>query len=76
MEPLEFLVFTQQIERKLGRERKSVDSRHFDRTIDIDILFTEPEVRIESEKLMLPHPKMHNRPFVMVPLQEILQKNA
>ena len=76
MNPLDFLLFTQQIERKLGRERKSIDGCHFDRIIDIDILFTEPEIRIESEKLTLPHPKMHNRPFVMLPLQEILQKNA
>ena len=86
MEPLEFLLFTQQIERELGRERKSVNGEHFDREIDIDILLAYPSqpislsayqsISLSTPELTLPHPKMHNRPFVMLPLQEILQKNA
>ena len=86
MKPLEFLLFTQQIERELGRKRKSVNGEHFDREIDIDILLAYPAhpvnlstsqpICLSTPELTLPHPKMHNRPFVMLPLQEILQKNA
>lgn len=68
------LRLTQSIERQLGRTRKSVHGQHFDREIDIDILMGE--VQICTADLQLPHPKMHERDFVMVPLQEILQKNA
>jgi 2-amino-4-hydroxy-6-hydroxymethyldihydropteridine diphosphokinase len=40
------------------------------RTIDIDILLYANEV-INSENLVVPHPRMHQRNFVLVPLQEI-----
>ena len=74
LEPMALLRLTQSIERQLGRTRKSVHGQHFDREIDIDILMGE--VQICTADLQLPHPKMHERDFVMVPLQEILQKNA
>ncbi len=41
------------------------------RTIDIDIL-TVGDVRISDERLTIPHPLMHERDFVMVPLSEIM----
>ncbi len=74
LEPMALLRLTQSIERQLGRTRKSVHGQHFDREIDIDILMGE--VQICTADLQLPHPKMRERDFVMVPLQEILQKNA
>lgn len=40
------------------------------RVIDIDILF-HGEARLKTGKLTLPHPLMHERPFVLLPLQEI-----
>lgn len=71
LDPFEFLHFTQQIERELGRERKSANGKHFDRTIDIDILFTEPKVSVETDELTLPHKEMNHRSFVKVPLSEL-----
>lgn len=71
LEPLAFLRFTQEIEHRLGRTRKSVNGEHFDREIDIDILFTEPEVCINTDELTLPHKEIDNRPFVKVPLSEL-----
>lgn len=83
LEPLDLLHLTQDIERQLGRTRKSVNGQHFDREIDIDILLAfNPSpmgggwVGATTADLHLPHPKMLERDFVMVPLQEILQKNA
>lgn len=71
LSPMDFLHFTQSIERQLGRTRKSENGQHFDREIDIDILFTKPEMRMETEELTLPHKKMEERTFVKVPLKEL-----
>ena len=86
LEPLDLLYLTQDIERQLGRTRKSVNGQHFDREIDIDLLLAylnsslhhsiNSSLQICRADLHLPHPKMLERDFVMVPLQEILQKNA
>ena len=65
LSPMEVLDETQQIERELGRTEKNV---YHDRTIDIDILIYEQEgqsVRMETERLTLPHPRMEKRDFVM-----------
>lgn len=65
------------IERKLGREvrppRFNPDGSRLysNRPIDIDILLYG-DVRIDSGELTVPHPRMHKRPFVMVPLEEII----
>lgn len=56
------------IETKLGRERPY---RFAPRTIDIDIVFYENEV-INDENLVLPHPRMKERAFVLVPMMDIL----
>lgn len=66
----EVLRLTQEIERELGRRRKSLNGIHFDRTIDIDLLQYGSLV-LETEKLTLPHPEMGKRTFVMQPLAEI-----
>jgi len=56
-----------EIESQLGRQR----TEHWGpRTIDIDILFYENEI-INTPKLTLPHPRLHERNFVLVPLMEI-----
>ena len=67
---LEILHITQDIERQLGRTRKSIDGRHFDRTIDIDLLQYD-HICCQTTELTLPHPKMGEREFVMQPLAEI-----
>jgi 2-amino-4-hydroxy-6-hydroxymethyldihydropteridine diphosphokinase len=58
-----------QIETDLGRTRKT-STDYADRNIDIDILLYEQEIII-SKNLMIPHSKMLERKFVMIPLVEI-----
>ena len=67
--PMELLRLTQQIEREMGRTQKSDGSYH-DRNIDIDILLYGNEV-VHHEDLVVPHPLMQQRLFVMQPLAEI-----
>ncbi len=67
--PEQCLNITQEIERKLGRKAKSVDS-YEDRPIDIDLLSYD-NLNINTPELTLPHPRMHEREFVMIPLKEI-----
>lgn len=69
--PLELLDLTQDIERRLGRTKKSSDRVYHDRTIDIDLLIYEG-VEMQTPRLTLPHPLMQERDFVMIPLREIL----
>lgn len=63
----------QRIERELGREEKSSDGVYHDRLIDIDMLMFD-DVQLSDDRLTLPHPHMHERDFVMVPLREIMEK--
>lgn len=70
LEPLEILAQTEAVERELGRNRKSVNRMYQDRTLDIDILLVEGCV-LYSEVLTIPHPRMHERLFVLEPLSEI-----
>lgn len=67
--PMELLHLTQQIEQEMGRTQKSDGSYH-DRIIDIDILLYGNEI-IHTEELVVPHPLMQQRLFVMQPLAEI-----
>ena len=84
--PEDILRITQQIEREMGRTEKSVNGVYHDRVMDIDLLkaltpsnspfkgenYTEgEEVVCCTETLTLPHPRMHERDFVMVPLREV-----
>lgn len=57
------------IEKSLGRQRKKT-KEYQNRNIDIDILLFNDEI-ILSESLIVPHPKMLERKFVLVPLAEI-----
>lgn len=71
LNPYELLKVLKQLERDLGRTRKSHDGVHYDRTIDIDILLYD-NLEINSDELQIPHPRMWERDFVMRPLKEIL----
>ncbi len=71
LNPYELLKVLKQLERDLGRTRKSHDGVHYDRTIDIDILLYD-NLEVNSEELQIPHPRMWERDFVMRPLKEIL----
>jgi 2-amino-4-hydroxy-6-hydroxymethyldihydropteridine diphosphokinase len=68
--PHELLALTQQIERELGRLSNSDDKAYSDRTIDIDIILYD-KVILQTPDLILPHPLMHKRLFVLQPLAEI-----
>lgn len=67
LSPLDLLDQCQQIERELGRKRAI---RFGPRTIDLDILLYNQENR-QTERLILPHPRMHERAFVLIPLHEL-----
>ena len=75
--PHQLLRVTQKIEREMGRTRKSivmVDGQpqvdYHDRIIDIDILLYD-DITVDTPTLKIPHPLMHERDFVMIPLSEI-----
>ncbi|MFT3868123.1 MAG: 2-amino-4-hydroxy-6-hydroxymethyldihydropteridine diphosphokinase [Nibricoccus sp.] len=65
--PHELLAHCLAIEKKLGRVRAE---RWGPRTIDLDVLWYE-NVALEDSSLTLPHPRMKERAFVLVPLAEI-----
>ncbi len=64
------LNFTQQIEKKLGRDKKSTSKIYEDRVIDIDILDFEDTI-LATKKLTIPHPELTKRLFVLLPLKEV-----
>ena len=65
--PLQLLHALLRIERELGRRRITP---HGPRTIDLDILFYGSSV-IRSKELQVPHPRLPERRFVLVPLAQI-----
>ena len=69
-EPSNLLEHLLRIEDQMGRKR---DQAWGPRNIDLDILFYD-DVVINSDRLTLPHPRMHQRRFVLVPLAEIAPK--
>ena len=71
MSPERVLEVTQKIERELGRTAKSVAGQYHDRTIDIDLLLYD-DLCIDMPGLQIPHPRMFERDFVMIPLREIM----
>ncbi len=83
--PREVLRLTQKIERDMGRKKPlggqspsathrtegTVPKRQYkDRPIDIDILLYD-DITVDEPDLKIPHPLMHERDFVMIPLNEI-----
>jgi 2-amino-4-hydroxy-6-hydroxymethyldihydropteridine diphosphokinase len=70
LDPRELLDKISRIERELGRERRKDQDKWGPRTIDVDILFYGKRV-IRDKGLEIPHPELHKRAFVLVPLLEI-----
>lgn len=68
LNPTDCLNTIQQIEKEVGRVRK--DQQYVSRIIDIDILFYNDLVR-DTELLEIPHPRMIDRNFVLIPMNEI-----
>jgi 2-amino-4-hydroxy-6-hydroxymethyldihydropteridine diphosphokinase len=65
--PRQLLDFLKVVERKLGRRE---GPRWGPRTVDLDILFYD-DLALETDALVLPHPRLGERAFVLVPLAEI-----
>ncbi len=67
---MELLQYCQNIELELGRIRKK-DEKWGERTIDIDILMYDDKIISNGPTLNIPHPLMHLRAFVLVPMLEV-----
>jgi 2-amino-4-hydroxy-6-hydroxymethyldihydropteridine diphosphokinase len=67
LSPQELLFFLKDLEAQLGRQPSF---RYGPRLIDMDILFYDDQV-LEVPGLSIPHPKLHERAFVMVPLADL-----
>jgi len=68
LKPIKLLEYLQSIEKLFKRTREI----HWGpRTIDIDILMID-DMKIDLEELIIPHPRMFERAFVLIPLAELL----
>jgi len=70
LQPSELLSLLLSIERSLGRVRNQTDQRWGPRTIDLDLILYADRI-IEQPGLSIPHPRMHERRFVLEPLVHI-----
>ena len=79
LSPRQLLETTKKIEKSLGRRKKSQTKNgravYHDRIIDIDILLYD-DITVDEPDLKIPHPLMYERDFVMIPLQEVLEKEC
>lgn len=67
-DPHALLDVIQQIERDLGRTR---EVRWGPRTVDLDILWIAGGVRVDTDRLVVPHPRLHERAFAILPLLDV-----
>jgi 2-amino-4-hydroxy-6-hydroxymethyldihydropteridine diphosphokinase len=67
LDPEQLLAIAEQLERDLGRTQKGFN---VDRVIDIDIILFGDRI-FRNERLEIPHPRMSQRAFVLIPLCEI-----
>ena len=65
--PQELLAVLQKIELLRGRERPYINAP---RTLDLDLLLYD-DIKLDSPTLIIPHPRMHQRAFVLKPLYDI-----
>ena len=70
LSPYDLLSATYKIEISIGRTHKSTNGTYSDRLIDIDILFYD-QLILNTAELLIPHPQIQNRLFVLTPLNEI-----
>lgn len=71
LSPCNFLKHCLKIEEQLGRIRQNNSPRYTSRPIDIDILFYDSQI-LNTPDLIIPHPRLCERNFVLIPLAEIL----
>jgi len=70
LDPHALLFVLQKIETKFGRDRAALERRWGPRTLDLDLLAYD-DVEMQKPELTLPHPRLFERAFVLVPLAEI-----
>jgi len=68
LSPNELLVEIAELEAFYGRKRSS--GMYVSREMDVDVLFFD-ELVLDEEKIQIPHPRMHLRKFVLLPLSQI-----
>lgn len=71
--PLEALALFKELENELGLRPSRPDEGYADRYLDLDLLWWSGG-KFDSPELLIPHPKMMVRSFVLIPLQEIEPK--
>lgn len=69
LDPHALLYVLQKVERKFGRDRAH-ETRWGPRTLDLDLIAYD-DIKMETPDLTLPHPRLFERAFVLVPLAEI-----
>lgn len=67
LDPGELLLLAKDIENKIGRRPSFLNSP---RPIDVDILFYDDKI-VKTQNLTIPHPRLADRAFVLIPLAEI-----
>lgn len=70
MEPEALLSALLQIEKELGRVRHPEAVGYTSRTVDLDILYYDNRI-ILTENLTIPHPRLHQRRFALLPMCEV-----
>ena len=70
-DPADLLDLLLAIERGLGRERRTANAPRVPRVIDLDLLAYGEVISDGAEGPQLPHPRLHERAFVLLPLREI-----
>jgi 2-amino-4-hydroxy-6-hydroxymethyldihydropteridine diphosphokinase len=70
LEPYGLLLHLQDLEMMLGRKRRSGEKRNVPRKVDLDLLLVG-DLIVRSAPLTLPHPRMHQRAFVLRPLLDL-----
>ena len=71
LEPEEMLRQLLEIEKELGRVRHPEAEGYTSRTVDLDILYFGNRITV-SDNLIVPHPRLHQRRFALVPLCELV----
>jgi 2-amino-4-hydroxy-6-hydroxymethyldihydropteridine diphosphokinase len=70
LSPEQLLRRLQGIEKTMGRKRTPTTKKWASRKIDLDILLFDNQI-VDSRTLKIPHPELHNRRFVLLPLSEL-----
>ncbi|MEN9880330.1 MAG: 2-amino-4-hydroxy-6-hydroxymethyldihydropteridine pyrophosphokinae [Pseudomonadota bacterium] len=71
LEPEALMQWLLDIERLFGRDRNQDIARNAPRTLDLDLLMAD-QITLQSTLLTLPHPRLHERAFVLRPLLDLL----